>query len=168
MSDKENENEKISASEIRDAIEALRSDPEPSLSDVLTLVAAGLDDEKLYVPEAVQKAVVAKWQTDRDFANGGMDQFVWNHGVEEARWVAGSFRAVGAIENADLIDRLATELESFLKEVSQEEVSADSVRRFLDYRKRVEGPYFDCPDPGDEVGEALTEYLIAHHSELAE
>jgi polar amino acid transport system substrate-binding protein len=89
---------------VRTALVAVRSQGEPDLSDVLTLVGAGYDHDSLFVPQAVKDAVVAKWETDRDFANGGMDQFVWNNGIEAARWVANAWRAIGAIENADLIE----------------------------------------------------------------
>ena len=70
--------------EIRAALTALRGD-EPSLRDILCLVNASYERRLDLVPRAVIEAVEAKWATDRDFANGGADQFAWNHGVETTR-----------------------------------------------------------------------------------
>jgi hypothetical protein len=73
---------------------------------------------------------------------------------------------VGAIENADLLDRLASELDAYNKEIGEDR--KDAVKLFLGYRKRVEGPFFRVPEPGDELGEVLVEYAIAHASEAAD
>jgi len=163
-----NDEEKTTFAEIKSALSAIRSEEEPNLSDVLLLVNAGYEYETLYVPEAVRDAAVGKWETDRDFANGGMDQFVWNNGIENARWVANAFRAIGAIENADLVDRLANELEDYFKKHPPGKVSEDSVQHFMAYRRNVDGPYFDCPDPGEEIAEALLEFVVAHRQDFAD
>lgn len=162
----EDNREKISLEEVKQALTAVRAEGEPDLSDVLTLVGAGFDHDRLFVPEAVRDAVVAKWETDRDFANGGMDQFVWNNGIEMARWVANAWRAVGAVENADLVDRLAGELEAYFEKVLPEEISKDPIKHFMAFRKKVDGPFFDCPDPGEEVGVALVEYVVTRRREF--
>ena len=62
---------------------------------------------------------MGKWQSEGEYANGGADQFGWNWGEEAARQLAALWRAVGAIENADLLDRLASELSAFRAEVSR-------------------------------------------------
>jgi len=165
MSDNEND-EKVSDESIREAFAAIKGGEEIALRDVLTLVAASFERDRKYAPEAVTDAVAAKWECDRDFANGGADQFVWNHGVETARAIAAAFRKVGAIENADLMDRLARELEAYQSEVK--DLADDPVRRFLEYRKRVGGPYFGLPEPGDELAEVLVEYAFAHADEFSD
>jgi hypothetical protein len=153
----------VSEEDVRAALRAVRSDDGPSLSDVLVLVGASLELEVPLVPQPVTDAVCAKWATDRDFANGGADQFAWNHGAEVTRRVAADFRAVGALENGDLLARLADELEAYQKEVGEE---GDVVRRFLGYRKRVGGPFFRIPEPDEELAEALLEYVVEHAAEL--
>ncbi|MFP5370269.1 MAG: DUF4375 domain-containing protein, partial [Actinomycetes bacterium] len=91
-----------------------------------------------------------------EVANGGLDQFVWNAGAEQARRVARAFRAVGALENADAIDELATELAAYLAGAE----AGEPVRSFLAYRRRCGGPFFPIPDLMDEVGAALVEYVM--------
>jgi hypothetical protein len=86
--------------------------------------------------------------------------------VDATRAIAAAFRKVGAIENADLLDRLARELEAYQAEVK--DLADDPVRRFLDYRKRVGGPYFGLPEPGDELAEALVEYAHEHPDEFSD
>jgi hypothetical protein len=119
-------------------------------------------------PQSVLDAVFCVYLTDRDVANGGLDQFVWNHGVERARWVAASFRAVGALENADVLDMLAGELDSYQREVGEEAIGADPVDQFLAFRRRGGGPYFAIPEIREEVGESLIEHAIAHADEFAD
>ena len=160
MSDDE---ERVSEEEVRAALRAVRSADGPSLSDVLLLVNASLEREAPLVPQPVTDAVCAKFATDRDFANGGADQFAWNHGAEVTQRVAAAFRAVGAIENGDLLARLADELEAYQKEVGEE---GDVVRLFLGSRKRVGGPFFRIPEPDEELAEALLEYVVEHAAEL--
>src|SRR5262245_5047058 len=155
MSDDEDD-EKVSDEDIREACSAIKGGKEITLRHILTLVGASFERERPFAPPAVTDAVAAKWECDRDFANGGADQFAWNHGAEATREVAAAFRKVGAIENADLLDRLARELESYQSEVK--DLADDPVRRFLEYRKRVGGPFFGLPEPGDELAEALVEY----------
>jgi hypothetical protein len=120
------------------------------------------------VPQSVLDAVHCVYLTERDVANGGLDQFVWNNGVERARFVAASFRAVGALENADVIDRLAEELENYQREVGEEAIAADPVDRFLAYRRRGGGPFFPIPDIHEEVAESLIEHAITHADEFAD
>jgi hypothetical protein len=50
--------------------------------------------------------------------------------------------------------------------VSDADVSADPVRRFLEYRRRVNGPFFGVGEPDEELAEALVEHAIAHADEL--
>jgi hypothetical protein len=152
--------------EVREALRAVRSDDGPSLSDVLLLVRASLDRKAPLCLPALVDAVVAKWTCDRDFANGGADQFAWNNGSELTRKVAADFRAVGALENADLLDRLASELDAYRAEAAELGEDGDAVRLFLGYRKRVGGPFFRIPEPGEELGECLIEHAIAHAGEL--
>ena len=165
MSDDEDD-EKISDESIREACSAIKGGQEITLRHVLTLAAASFERERPFAPEAVTDAVAAKWECDADFANGGADQFVWNHGVEAARASAAAFRKVGAVENADLLDRLARELEAYSSEVK--DLADDPVRRFLEYRKRVGGPYFGLPEPGDELAEVLVEYAHEHPDEFSD
>jgi hypothetical protein len=153
--------------QIREALRAVRSQDGPSLSDVLLLVNASLERKtpSLCLPALVD-AVMAKWTCDRDFANGGADQFAWNNGSELTRKVAADFRAVGALENADLLDRLAAELDAYRAQAAELGEDGDAVRLFLGYRKRVGGPFFRIPEPGEELGEVLVEHAIAHAKEL--
>jgi hypothetical protein len=159
--DDEDEGDDAPASEeeVREALRAIRSEEGPSLSDVLLLVNAALERKVPLAPQPIVDAVCAKWATDGDFANGGADQFAWNRGAELTRRVSADFRAVGAIENADLLDRLASELEAYQKEVGE---GGDVVRLFLGYRKRVGGPFFKIPEPAEELGEVLIEYALEH------
>jgi hypothetical protein len=165
MSDDEDD-EKVSDESIREAFAAIKGGQEIALRDVLTLAAASFERERPYAPAAVTDAVAAKWECDADFANGGADQFAWNHGVAATRAIAAAFRKVGAIENADLLDRLARELEAYGSEVK--DLADDPVRRFLEYRKRVGGPFFGLPEPGDELAEALVEYAHDHPDEFSD
>jgi hypothetical protein len=156
----------VDVEEVRAALRALRREEEPSLRDVLTLVGAALELSAPLVPQMVVDAVVGKYQTDGDFANGGADQFVWNQGAAAARSVAAAWRAVGALENADLLDRLAGELDAYRGEAGDAAISADPVHHFLAYRRRVGGPFFGLPEPGEELAEALVEYVLEHRDEL--
>jgi hypothetical protein len=155
---------RIGEDEVRAALRAVRSLEGPSLSDVLLLVRASLERDAPIVPRPLIDAVLAKWTTDADYANGGADQFAWNNGAEVTRRVAADFRAVGAIENADLLDRLVAELDAYLAEIG--EMGDDVVQRFLGYRRRVKGPFFGIPEPGEELGEALVEHAVEHAAEL--
>lgn len=130
---------------------------EASLSDVLALL------EHDVLPSAACDAVRAVLVTRGDVANGGMDQVAWNHGVEAARQYAAAWLAIGAVENGELMNRLADALERFL---ANNDASADSVAKFLAYRKSVGGPYFSLPEPADEVAEVVVEYVIEHANEL--
>jgi hypothetical protein len=158
----------LSDEDIRDALRAVRSGEGPELGDVLHLVTASMQRSRPVAPQSVIDAVHGVYLTDRDVANGGLDQFVWNHGVERARWVAASFRAVGALENADVLDQLAGELDSYQLEVGVEPVRADPVEHFLAFRRRGGGPYFAIPEIREEVGESLIEHAIAHSDEFAD
>jgi hypothetical protein len=88
------------------------------------------------------------------------DQAVWNHGAPAARAFAATFREVGAVENADLFDRLAGELDAIVAS------GDDVVARFLAFRHRVGGPFFAVPDLGEELAEALVEYAVARAAEF--
>lgn len=156
----------ITESEIREAADKIRSGADVDLSDVLCLVSASFERDQPVAPDALIEAVIAKHETDRDYANGGADQFVWNHGAEIARRYGEAWRRVGAIENGDLLVRLAGELDAHMSEVGDESMSDDPVRRFLEYRKRVSGPFFGIPEPGEELAEALVEWAIEHADEI--
>jgi hypothetical protein len=151
--------------DVRNALRSLRSGTEPSLDDVLTLLHASPSYAVPLLPQPAIDAVGAKFDMDRDVANGGMDQVAWNHGSALARAYAVAFRTVGAIENADLLDRLATALEQY-RAAHGDAIAEEPVRHFLAYRKSVGGPFFQVPDPGDELAEPLLEYVIEHASEL--
>ena len=155
------DDEEITEEEIRAALAAVHSG-DASLSDVLCLAAASDEWEPALVPSEVVDAVAAKYQMDGDVANGGLDQLAWNQGVEAARAYASALRAVGAIENADVLDRLASDLEKYEKKHSRKSISADPIKHFLAYRKSVGGPEFGIPEHGDELAEVVVEYVIAH------
>jgi len=146
-----------SEQEVRDALRALRDDDEPSLDHVLTLVVASVLHEKALVPGEVVDAISAQWAIEDDLANGGMDQVVWNIGHERARQVARSFRAVGAIENADLVDRLSAVLE---QQQQQPDGDAEPVTRFMAFRRAVSGPFFGVPELEAELGEVVLEFVL--------
>ncbi len=154
--------------EIREALQRLRGtdDDEPSLDDVITLWNAAPHRAVPMLPEPALAAIAAMLETRRDVANGGVDQVVWNHGVELARAYAGAWNAVGMIENAALLVRLADSLEAYTAEHGSDAMQADVVQHFIAWRKSVGGPAFGIPDPQAEMGEPLLEYVIAHRSEL--
>jgi hypothetical protein len=167
MDDDDDEHEEHDPEEVRDALRVLRAGGEDaSLGHVLTLVVAADHYAVPIVPPEAIAAVGAKYAMDRDVANGGMDQVVWNHGDETARGYAAALRAVGAIENADLLDRLAAELARYRAEVTDAAISAEPVKHFLAYRTAVGGPSFGIPEPGDELGEALLEYVLERADHL--
>ena len=156
----------ITNDEIREATDKIRAGSEVELGDVLCLVSASFERDHPVAPQPLIDAVIAKYETDRDYANGGADQFVWNNGAGLARQFGEAWRAVGAVENGDLLVRLADELDAYRAEVSDDDISADPVKRFLEYRKRVDGPYFGIPEPGDELAEVLVEWAIEHAAEI--
>lgn len=159
----EEEEDEFDEDEVREALRAVHAG-EIELSHVLSLAIASFDLEKPLVPEEVSMAIAAKFEMDRDVANGGLDQVAWNHGLEATRAYANAFRAVGAIENADVLDRLASALEEYEKKHTREAISKDPVQHFLAYRKSVSGPFFGIPEPGDELAEVLIEYVLDHAS----
>jgi hypothetical protein len=145
--------------EIQEALDAVHAG-EATLSDVLSLANASL------LPKEVDDAIDAKYAMDGDVANGGLDQVAWNQGADAAREYAKAFRGVGAIENADVLDRLAVALGDYEAKHSKEEIAENPVKHFLAYRKSVSGPEFGIPEPGDELAEVLVEYVISRASEL--
>jgi len=161
----DDEEELTPIAEVRAALRALGGG-EASLEDVLTLVNASLEREVELVPRPVIDAAIAVWESARDFFNGGADQFCWNHGVEATRQAAAAFSAVGGIENGELLARLADELEAFRAEHGDEAIGADPVTTFLAYRRRVDGPFFGLPEPKEELGVALVEYVVEHADAL--
>jgi hypothetical protein len=155
--------------QVNAALRALREEDQPELEHVLGLVSASLERHLELVPRALIEAVEAKWETDADIANGGADQLVWNHGAEAARTLARAFHEVGAIENAELIDRLASELEGYrhgLGPDAEATIAAQPVQHFLAYRRRVGGPFFAVPELDEELADALVEYAIEHRAAL--
>lgn len=143
-----------SEQDVRASLRGLRDDDEPALDDVVTLAVASPLHEEPLVPAEVVDAIAAQWAIEDDLANGGMDQVVWNLGHERARQVAKAFRAVGALENADLVDRLATVL------AEQPTSDGDAVTRFMAFRRAVGGPFFGIPDLEAEVGEVVLEFVL--------
>jgi hypothetical protein len=173
MSDEEHDEDEERAAPVEDAavraaLRELRVAEDVTVRNILLLVAASLERKATFVPQAVIDAALAKWETDADFDNGGADQFAWNHGADGTRAVAAAFRGVGAIENADLLDRLASELDAHRAGIGDAPPAPDTVRDFLAYRRRVGGPYFQVPEPADELSEVLIEYVIEHAAELAD
>jgi hypothetical protein len=150
-----------------DALRRLRDGSEDiSLSDVLTLVFANDDYDVQLVPQEAIDAVMSKYAMDRDIANGGLDQVAWNHGVENTRLYARSFRAFGTVENADLLDRLATSVEEYFATHGDAAITADLVHHFISWRKSMGGPYFGIPEPGHELAEPLIEFVLERASSL--
>ena len=149
-----------SEQEIRAALRALHDDDEPTPDHVRTLAVATLLAKLALVPDEVVDAVAMQWKIEDDLANGGMDQVVWNIGRENATHVARTFRAVGALENADLIDRLAGVLEQ------QPAGDADPVTAFMAFRRAVGGPFFGGPEMDAELGEVLVEYVLERAESL--
>lgn len=145
---------------VREALRVLKSGAGATIGHVLTLHGRRL------LPQDAIDAVDAVLVTRRDVANGGMDQVAWNHGLDNVRAYAKAWHAVGAIENAELLDRLAAELERQQAMRAPDEAAADPVQHFIAFRRAVNGPYFAIPEPIDEVSEALVEYVIAHADQL--
>jgi hypothetical protein len=163
----DDESEETDPQEVIDALRRLRDGSEDaSLGDVLTLCFANDEYDVRLVPQEAIDAVMSKYAMDRDVANGGMDQVAWNHGAENARMYAKSFRAVGAIENADLLDRLATSIDEYFATHGQEAITADLVHHFIAWRKSMGGPFFGIHEPGDELAEPLIEFVLEHASSL--
>jgi hypothetical protein len=157
--------DEITDDEIADALEAiLECDAE--LGDVLCVVHASLERDEDLAPKVLQTAVMGKYQVERDFANGGADQFVWNNGSDIAREIGEAWRAVGAVENGELLVWLADELDALSTEVSDDDIAGEPVRWFMAYRTRVGGPEFGIPDPDTELAEALVEWAIEHADEM--
>lgn len=168
LDDEEDEgSEETDPQEVIDALRRLRDGSEDaSLGDVLTLCFANDEYEAQLVPEAAIDAVMAKYAMDRDLANGGIDQVVWNHGFEIARTYANAFRTVGAIENAELLDRLASSLEAYYAKHGEDAITNDIVHHFIAWRKSEGGPEFGIPEPGYELAEPLIEYVLERANEL--
>lgn len=164
--DDDEDSDETDPQEVIDALRRLRSgDEEASLGDVLTLVFASDEYDVRLIPQEAIDAVMAKYAMDRDVANGGMDQVAWNHGAENARHYAKSFRAVGAIENADLLDRLAASVDEYNAKHG-DAITEDLVHHFIAWRKSMGGPFFGIPEPGDELAEPLLEFVLEHATSL--
>ncbi|NVB38831.1 DUF4375 domain-containing protein [Pseudenhygromyxa sp. WMMC2535] len=118
--------------------------------------------EPPWAPAPILTAITAMLAAEPDLANGGIDQLVWNTGPGMAREFAAAWRAVGAIENAELLVELAHAYEQFTSEQGTEQIAADPVRAFFQFRKRVGGPWLASPDPHAELGEALLEWSLEH------
>ncbi len=153
-----------SEDEVRAALRSLRDGKEADLHDVMKLVIASQGYAIRLVPQEAIDAVYAKYAMDRDLANGGLDQVAWNHGPERTRMYAAAFRAVGAIENAELLDRLATAVADY--HATHPDLSDDVVRHFGAYRKSQGGPSFQIPEPGDELAEPLVEFVVERAASL--
>jgi hypothetical protein len=158
------DDDEISDDEIRDALRAIHAG-DARLKHVLCLGAASHDFETPLMLAEVIEAIAVKYEIDGDVANGGLDQVAWNHGVEATRAYATAFRAVGAIENADVLDRLATTLVEY-QDKHGDQIAKDPVKHFLAYRRAVGGPEFGIPEHGDELAEVVLEYVIARAATL--
>src|SRR5262245_56082967 len=136
--------------EVRSALRSLCQGTEPTLDDVVTLIHASADYAVSLVPQAAVEALAVRSEIRGDLSNGGMDQVAWNHGHQLARLYADSLWAVGAIENADLLARLAAEVEGYRK-THGDAISENPIPHFLAYRKLVGGPFFQVPEFDDEL-----------------
>jgi len=154
-----------SEADVRAALAALRT-PQVEIGHVLTLASASEDYAIALLPPAALDAVMAVWVTLRDVGNGGMDQVVWNHGVESAKLYAAAWRTVGAIENAELVDRLVGVLETQLADSTEDEREAGPIAYFMRFRRAVNGPGFGVPEPSEELGEPLLAYVLEHLDEV--
>jgi uncharacterized protein DUF4375 len=130
---------------VRAAAAAIRSS-DPSLEDIMTLVYASNERDATLIGRPVGAAIFIRQAVSRDLRNGGLDQVVWNMGADRARFAAAALREVGAIENADLLDRLAEIRDEYATEADHEAVAADPVRHFPAYRRLGGGPFFDAPE----------------------
>ncbi|MEZ4363357.1 MAG: hypothetical protein R3B48_24500 [Kofleriaceae bacterium] len=146
--------------ELRAALYSLRDPYEASLDDVLRLAAAAPTFAVPLLPQGAIDAVHAKRAIDRDLANGGLDQVAWNHGAEATRRYAAAFDAIGAIENAEVLARLADAVERYRAEHG-DAIEQDPVHHFLAFRAAQGGPYFAIPSPAEELAEPLVEYVLA-------
>jgi Domain of unknown function (DUF4375) len=164
VDDDEVDDDEVDDDDIRKALRALRSGTDVELGDVLTLAGAADAYTIELVPAGVTEALDARFALARDVANGGLDQFAWNHGADTTRAVANALRTVGAIENADVLDRLAAEVAAYL--AAHTDVSDDPVRHFLAYRRAVSGPEFGIPEPDAELAEVLVEYVLERAEQL--
>ncbi|PRQ09810.1 hypothetical protein ENSA7_05650 [Enhygromyxa salina] len=108
----------------------------------------------------VVAAIAGLFESERDFFNGGADQFVWNHGPGAARSIGSAWRAVGAVENGELLIELANALERL--EAARGWDDDKPIRAFIEYRRLVAGPDFGRPEPAEELAEALVEWAIEH------
>lgn len=152
--------EEFDESELRSSLEAIRSQT-AVFEDVETLAFASMSVEEVVVPKQIVDALLALFAIWDDDQNGGMDQVVWNHGIEGARFYAAAFDAVGAVENAELLARLADAVEPHLAEKSDEPVQA-----FQRFRKEVDGPFFGLPELHREAPEAVLEWSFEHADEF--
>ncbi|KIG15585.1 hypothetical protein DB30_05459 [Enhygromyxa salina] len=132
---------------------------EIDLADLLCLASA----EPPWAPAVVVDAIAGLFASEGDYANGGADQFVWNHGAATARAIGAAWLAVGAVENGELLVELAAALERSEAETPPDPPGPpDPLQAFMAYRRRVGGPDFNRPAPHDELAEALVEYAHEH------
>lgn len=155
--------------EIRESLRrlhGLEGEDEPTLDDVITLWNASPHRAITLLPEPAMHAIMAMLDTRRDVNNGGVDQVVWNHGAALSREYGKAWGAIGMIENAALLARLADSLEAYYATHGEDAITKDTVHHFIAWRKSVGGPAFGMPDPQEEMTEPLVEYVIAQRSEL--
>lgn len=168
MADDDDDDTGPDEGEIREALRRLHQragEDEPTISDVITLWNATRFYTVKLLPEHAEGAIIAMLDTRRDVANGGVDQVVWNHGVELSRAYADEWSEVGMVENAALLRRLADSLEAY-NATHGDAIEKDVVHHFIAWRKSVGGPAFGIPDPQEEMSEPLVEYVVAHASEI--
>lgn len=114
----------------------------------------------------VSAAVQALHELSADFVNGGYDLVAWNHDADAVRRYAQAFRAVGAIENGELLDALAAALERHQLTHGELAIAADPVTHFHAFRRAVRGIGAGVPHPDDELAEVLVEYVITRSDAL--
>ncbi len=141
---------------IEECVQAIHAG-EPELSHLVRLASAVLNKEGDVAPEFFAVAIEARMEFERDIYNGGLDQAVWNHGPELSEHFGEALDKVGAIENGQLILKLAKESQPFLDAVESPD---DVVEQFSQFRIKVGGPNFPIPDLDEELFEAVMEFAL--------
>ncbi len=130
----------------------------PSVADLTTLVTATLERKKDFAPPLLVEALVGRSSCIRDYNNGGIDQIVWNQGVDYARRVGQAWYNIGAVEHGELLLRLSDDLARFLDQTEPSDLESNPVEIFLEFRRAVGGPEFGVPDLDGELAEAMAEW----------
>ncbi len=153
------------STEIKAAIQMLKDGRDIDFRSIVILVDAGRSGHHSWVPRPLLEAMDVADTIEDELTNGGLDQVVWNHGIEQTHRYARALRRVGVIENADLLLRLATELEAY-REAQGAPPYDDPTGAFLAYRQQVRGPFFPAPFLLPELFEAIVEYAVSKAEEF--